>query len=83
VLFAVAAVLLWERQGLAVLMAAMAVLGLGNRQVIMPRINRMRDRYLAGEEGSEKKFDRLHRTSVGVGLMQMVSAVIGLWTLLA
>jgi hypothetical protein len=83
VLFAVAAVLLWARPGLAVLMAAMAVLGLGNRQVMMPRLDRMRDRFLAGEEGAEKRFDRLHRASVGIGLMQMVSAVIGLAVLLA
>jgi hypothetical protein len=83
VLFAVAAVLLWAQPGLAVLMAAMALLGLGNRQVMMPRINRMRDRFLAGEEGAEKRFDRLHRASVGIGLMQMVSAVIGLSVLLA
>jgi hypothetical protein len=83
VLFAVAAVLLWARPGLAVLMAAMAVLGLGNRQVMMPRLDRMRDRFLAGEERAEKRFDRLHRASVGIGLMQMVSAVIGLAVLLA
>ncbi len=82
VLFAVAAVLLWERPGLAMLMATMAVLALGNRQVMMPRIDRMRERFQAGEAGAEKKFDRLHRASVGIGLMQMISAVIALGVLL-
>lgn len=83
VLFAVAAVLLWAQPGLAVLMAAMAVLGLGNRQVLMPRINRMRDRLLAGETGAEKRFDRLHRASVGINLLQMATALLGLCMLLA
>jgi hypothetical protein len=83
VLFAVAAVLLWAQPGLAVLMAAMAVLGLGNRQVMMPRINRMRDRFLAGETGAEKRFDRLHRASVGINLVQMAAAALGLVLLLA
>jgi hypothetical protein len=82
VLFAVAAVLLWSQPGLAVLMAAMAVLGMGNRQVMMPRINRMRDRFIAGEAGAEKRFDRLHRASVGINLMQMAAAVLGLVLLL-
>jgi hypothetical protein len=49
----------------------------------MPRINRMRDRFLAGETGAEKRFDRLHRASVGINLVQMAAAARGLVLLLA
>ena len=82
--FAIAALALAPRHpGLAVLTAAMALLGGLNRQVLMPRINRHRDRLLEGEEAARHPFDRLHRASVGINLLQLAAAGLALAVVLA
>lgn len=69
--------------GLAVLAGTMALLGALNRQVVMPRINRFRDRMLAGDGGARTRFDRLHRASVGINLLQLFAAGLALAMVLA
>ncbi|KZD12793.1 hypothetical protein AUP43_00170 [Oceanibaculum pacificum] len=41
------------------------------RQGLMPKINRLRDRQLAGDAAAATRFDRLHRLSVLLNLGQM------------
>ncbi|MEO0960627.1 MAG: DUF4149 domain-containing protein [Pseudomonadota bacterium] len=53
---------------------AMAALGVANREVLMPRINSLRDRQLAGDEAAGRSFDRLHKASVVINLIQMIAA---------
>ncbi|MEM6421279.1 MAG: DUF4149 domain-containing protein [Pseudomonadota bacterium] len=53
---------------------AMAVLGVLNREVLMHRINALRDRQLKGDEAAGRQFDRLHKASVGIHLIQMIAA---------
>lgn len=53
---------------------AMAALGVLNREGLMPRINLMRDRQLAGDPAAGKRFELLHRASVAIHLVQMITA---------
>ncbi|MEO1724759.1 MAG: hypothetical protein AAFR84_20475, partial [Pseudomonadota bacterium] len=53
---------------------AMAALGVANREVLMPRINSLRDRQLAGDQAAGRSFDRLHKASVVINLIQMIAA---------
>ena len=46
-----------------------------SRQILMPRINHHRDRMLAGEAGSEARFNRLHRLSVWINALQLIAAL--------
>lgn len=55
-------------------LAAMALAGVANREVLMPAINRCRDRQLQGDTAAGKRFDRLHKASVVINLAQMVAA---------
>ena len=45
------------------------------RQGLMPRINALRDRTLAGEAAAEPGFNALHRASVILNLVQMVGLI--------
>lgn len=84
VLFALAALALAPlHPGLAVLAGLMAALGVVNRQVLMPRINAFRDRMLAGDEAARQPFDRNHRASVGINLVQLAVAALALGLVLA
>ncbi|MEM1383450.1 MAG: DUF4149 domain-containing protein [Pseudomonadota bacterium] len=65
-----------------VALLAMAGLGLLNRQVLMPRINILRDQQLAGNKAAGRSFDRLHKLSVGINLVQMLVAGAALWVFL-
>ncbi|MEM6679496.1 MAG: DUF4149 domain-containing protein [Pseudomonadota bacterium] len=56
------------------LLLVMAGLGVANREVLMPKINVMRDRQLAGDRDAGRKFDQLHKASVAINLVQMVAA---------
>ena len=51
------------------LVAAGAVL---SRQVLMPRINHLRDAQLAGDADAGPRFDRLHRLSVWINSAQIL-----------
>jgi hypothetical protein len=82
--FALAALaLLPGYPGLAALAAGMAVLGAINRQILMPRINRLRDRMLGGDEAAGPAFDKAHRASVGINLVQLSAAAVALAVVLA
>ncbi|MGF1503299.1 MAG: DUF4149 domain-containing protein [Paracoccaceae bacterium] len=58
----------------ALVMAAVAAGGVVARQGLMPAINRARDRQLAGDPGAGRRFDRLHKGSVVLNLLQIVAA---------
>jgi hypothetical protein len=57
----------WE----AVLLAVVAAGFIGARQGLMPRINALRDRMLAGEAAAAPAFNALHRASVWLNMAQM------------
>ena len=42
------------------------------RQWLLPRINASRDAQLAGDAEASRRFDRDHKLSVGINLLQMV-----------
>ena len=48
------------------------------RQVLMPSINRARDAELAGQDGAERRFARLHRTSVLLNGCQWLATLAAL-----
>jgi hypothetical protein len=75
----VAAALLLAAQPVAgAVMAAVALAGVLARQVLMPAINRYRDRQLRGDGTATRMFNILHQGSVVVNFVQM--AAIG-WAL--
>lgn len=51
------------------------------RQVLMPRINRLRDQVKAGDGSVEASFERLHRLSVAINSVQIVLVLIVLVSL--
>lgn len=55
-------------------MLAVAALGVIAREVLMPAINAARDRSLTGEASAAKRFDWLHRASVGINFVQLIAA---------
>jgi Domain of unknown function (DUF4149) len=65
--------------------AALAALTLAGfvvaRQVLMPRINRARDRRTAGDPGAGRRFQRLHRVSVLINGLQWLALLAALWML--
>ncbi|MEL6678748.1 MAG: DUF4149 domain-containing protein [Pseudomonadota bacterium] len=74
-LFALIAVL--AANWIAGLMAVLAAL---NLWVLMPRINALRDRQLAGDAAAKAQFDLLHRGSVVINFVQIAAAA---WLLYA
>ena len=60
----------------AVIMAIVALGAVISRQGLMPRINAARDRMLAGDEASGRLFNRLHRASVVINLLQLAAALV-------
>lgn len=84
IVFALAALALAPGDpGLAILIGAMALLTALNRQVLMPKINRLRERMSGGSEEARATFDRLHRVSVGINLLQLFAAALALAIVLA
>ncbi|HET8545151.1 MAG TPA: DUF4149 domain-containing protein [Pseudolabrys sp.] len=57
----------------AMAMACVALAGVIARQGLMPSINRARDAVLAGEPAAEKRFSRLHRLSVWINALQIIT----------
>ena len=58
--------------------AIMALVAAGaalSRQVLMPKINRLRDAQLAGDTEAGPRFDRLHRLSVWINSAQILALV--------
>ncbi|MEE4660131.1 MAG: DUF4149 domain-containing protein [Halieaceae bacterium] len=68
-----AAVLLFQLAPLeAGVMLAIASLALFSRQVLMPRINAMKDLSETGDTAAEARFNQMHRASVIINMMQLV-----------
>ena len=44
-----------------------------SRQVLMPRINRLRDTQMAGDADAGRRFERLHRLSVWINSAQILA----------
>lgn len=59
----------------ATILALVAIGGVFARQGLMPRINRQRDRMLAGNRRARRRFDRLHRASVWLNAVQIVAVL--------
>ena len=60
----------------ATIMALVAFGAVLSRQGLMPRINAARDRMLAGDETSGRRFNQLHRASVVINLLQLLAALV-------
>ena len=59
----------------ALAMVCIGIVFLLARFVLLPGINRNRDAGQAGDAAAKKRFDRLHRLSVGVNLVQMLAVL--------
>jgi hypothetical protein len=46
------------------------------RQVLVPRINQLRDAELGGDADAGQQFARLHRWSVGINMVQLLALLI-------
>lgn len=46
------------------------------RQVLVPRINQLRDAELGGDAAAGHQFARLHRWSVGINMIQLLALLI-------
>jgi hypothetical protein len=68
----------WREAALIALVAAGFALA---RQGLMPRINALRDRALAGDAAAEPAFQALHRTSVWLNAFQLLGLLAVAWLL--
>ena len=59
----------------AAVMLAVVLSTLASRQVLMPAINSARDAQLDGDAQAGRRFDRLHRLSVTINMMQILALV--------
>lgn len=64
----------------AALMALVFIGACISRQILMPNINKQRDQQLAGVTNAGDRFNRLHRYSVVINLLQMLIALTVLIT---
>ena len=81
--FLAAVTLALEHPSLALLMALVTVGFVVSRQVLMPLINKWRDAGLAGDKQAMKSFRDMHRMSVGLNLVQMLTVLLVLVQLAA
>lgn len=58
------------------IMLGIASLALFSRQGLLPIINGLRDRGLAGDQQADKRFNQLHRLSVLINLVQLVAVTL-------
>ena len=65
---------------IAALMGIVLVGAIISRQILMPNINKQRDRQLTGVTDAINKFNRLHRSSILLNLFQMGVALYVLIT---
>lgn len=63
----------FSRPADALALACVALAGVMARQALMPSINRARDRVVAGELAAATRFARLHRLSVWINALQVVT----------
>lgn len=78
-----ALLLAWQRPLDGILLLAAAAGFALARQVLMPRINRLRDAELAGDAGAGVRFARLHRASVWLNTAQLALVAVVLVRLAA
>ncbi|MFZ1415600.1 MAG: DUF4149 domain-containing protein [Defluviicoccus sp.] len=57
----------------AIALACVALAGVTARHALMPSINRARDGVIARELAAEKRFSRLHRLSVWINALQIIT----------
>ena len=67
--------LVWTDRLSGLVLLAVALVTVWLRQGLMPTLNRLRDAGLAGDAASGARFDRMHRVSVGVNMVQMVAVL--------
>ena len=60
----------------ALLAAAVAVSTAAVLLLLVPKINALRDRQLAGDEAAGRAFDRAHRLSVGINFVQIGALIL-------
>jgi hypothetical protein len=58
------------------MMLGVASLALVSRQLLMPRINRLRDRAKGGDVLAETQFNQLHRLSVVINMVQLIGVTV-------
>ena len=66
----------------SIILGLVALAFLLSDQILTPAINRARDASLTGDDGAQKKFDRLHKLSVRIFSLQAL-ALIGCFVLLS
>ena len=71
-------VLAFNKLDIAALMGIVLIGACISRQILMPNINKQRDRQLAGDAHAENSFNRLHRYSVLINFSQMIIALYAL-----
>ena len=67
--------LIWHDWLSGAVLLAVALVAAWLRQGLTPTLNRLRDAGLAGNAASNARFDRMHRVSVYVNMVQMVAVV--------
>ncbi len=68
--------LIWADRLSGLVLLAVALLTVWLRQGLMPTLNRLRDAGLAGDAASNARFDRMHRVSVGVNMVQLLAVLL-------
>jgi Domain of unknown function (DUF4149) len=68
------AILLLSNSRSAMLALAIAAVAIFARQVLMPRINTVRDEQLQGNAEAKRSFSRLHGLSVVLNFVQLIAA---------
>ena len=68
--------LIWADQLSGAVLLLVAGVTVWLRQGLMRTLNRLRDAGLAGDAASNARFDRLHRVSVGVNMVQMAVVLL-------
>jgi hypothetical protein len=71
----IAALLIWQRAESVALLTVFVFFILA-WLVLMPRINHYRDLQLAGNVKAKKPFNRLHKLSVAINSLQMMTAAV-------
>ena len=57
-------------------MLGVASLAFFSRQLLMPRINRLRDQAKGGDTRAENRFNQLHRLSVVINMVQLIGVTL-------
>ena len=63
----------------AIIMWLVFLLGLYSRQILMPKLNILRDSEIAGEKSAKRKFDLFHRLSVSINVTQLILLIFSIY----